>query len=107
MNAIELALKKQLLLLEAAGQREELSRHAAGLQPVFHVVDRAQDGARWIGRHPEVVAGGVALLAAARPGVRRFLWRWGKRTFIGWQLLRESELWGRMPARPSGRLNSR
>ena len=107
MNAIELALKKQLLLLEAAGQREELARHTVGLQPIFHFADRTLDGARWIGRHPEVVAGGVALLAAARPGVRRFLWRWGKRIFIGWQLLRENELWGRMPSRPSGRLNSR
>ncbi len=107
MNAVELALKKQLLLLESAGQREELSQHVAGLQPIFHVADRTREGVRWISRHPETVAGGVALLAAARPSVRRFLWRWGKRAFIGWQLLRESDFWRPTTPPPSGRLNSR
>lgn len=107
MNVVELALKKQLLLLESAGQREDLARHAAGLQPVFHVADRAHDGMRWIGRHPEIVAGGLALLAAARPSVRRFLWRWSKRAFIGWQFMRDSDLWRHTTPQPSGRLNSR
>lgn len=91
MNAIELALEKQRLRLEAASQRIDLARHAAGLQPLFATADRVHEGARWVGRHPEVVAGGVALLAAAGPRTRRFLWRWGKRAFIGWSLWRDGD----------------
>lgn len=88
MNAIELALEKQRLRLETASQRIDLARHATGLQPLFTAADRVHEGARWVGRHPEVVAGGVALLAAVRPGVRRFLWRWGKRALVAWHVWR-------------------
>lgn len=91
MNAIELALEKQRLRLETASQRIDLARHATGLQPLFTAADRVYEGARWVGRHPEIVAGGVALLAAVRPGVRRFLWRWGKRAFIGWSLWHDGD----------------
>jgi hypothetical protein len=93
MNAIELALKKQRLQVAATAQREALTLHLAGLQPLFNVADQAQAGVRWISRHPEVVAGGVAVLAAARPGARRFIWRWGRRTLVAWQLWRDSERW--------------
>ncbi len=99
MNAIELALEKQRLRLETASQRIDLARHAAGLQPLFTAADRVHEGARWVGRHPEVVAGGVALLAAVRPGVRRFIWRWGKRAFIGWRLWRDGDHFLNMPIR--------
>ncbi len=109
MNAIELALEKQRLRLEAASQRIDLARHATGLQPLFATADRVHEGARWVSRHPEVVAGGVALLATVRPGVRRFLWRWGKRALIAWQVWRnsaESGFWSGKPlARPSDGLN--
>lgn len=88
MNPVELALEKQRLRLEAASQRMDLSRQMAGLMPVFEVADRVRDSARWVGRHPEIVAGGVALLAAARPGVRHFLWRWGKRALVVWHVWR-------------------
>jgi hypothetical protein len=83
-RTLELALTKHRLMLEAAMQREELAEHAAGLQPLFHAADQAHAGVRWLGRHPEVVAGGVAVLAAARPGFRRFLWRAGQRAAILW-----------------------
>jgi hypothetical protein len=88
LNPVELALEKQRLQLEAASQRMDLSRHMTGLLPVFDVADRVRDGLRWSGRHPEIVAGGVALLAAARPGVRHFIWRWGKRALIVWHIWR-------------------
>lgn len=102
MNAIELALEKQRLRLASAGQRMDLARHASGLLPLFTAADRVRDGARWVGRHPEIVAGGVALFAAVRPGVRRFLWRWGKRAFVAWRLWREGDLWLTRPhAKPS------
>lgn len=107
MTAIELALEKQRLQLEAASQRLDLSRHAAGLMPIFVAGDRVREGAHWVMRHPEAVAGGVALLAAIRPGVRRFIWRWGMRSFAVWRLWRESGTWLEKPARrSSGGLNS-
>ena len=98
MSPIELALEKQRLRLEAASQRLDLSRQMTGLMPVFEVAEGVRDSARWVGRHPEIVAGGVALLAAARPGVRRFLWRWAKRTFVAWRFWRETDAWLGKPA---------
>lgn len=93
MNTIELALEKQRLQLEIARRRQEFARHATGLQPLFETADRVRAGVRWAGRHPEIVAGSVALLAALRPGVRRILWRWGKRAFFTWRYLRKNDLW--------------
>lgn len=95
-RSLELALAKHRLMLEAAMQREELAGHAAGLQPLFHAADQVHSGLRWLGRHPEVVAGSVAVLAAARPGFRRFLWRAGQRAAILW-------FWFRREFHPSGR----
>lgn len=89
VNTVELALEKQRLQLEAAAQRAALAGHLAGLAPVFTVADRVNAGVHWLGRHPEVVVGGVAA-AVVRPGVRRFLWRWGRRAFIVWRLWRDS-----------------
>lgn len=93
MNAIELALTKQRLQLDAAAQRAALSEHAAGLLPAFHALDQVRDGARWLGRHPELLAAGVALLATTRADARRFVWRWGRRAFIAWRVWRDSERW--------------
>ncbi|MBA3033835.1 MAG: YqjK-like family protein [Gammaproteobacteria bacterium] len=100
MNAIELALKKQRLELDATAQREALAQHAAGLTPLFDVADQVNSGVRWVGRHPEVVAGILALLLAARPGVRRFAWRWGRRSFVAWRLWRNGDRWLNQPSRP-------
>jgi hypothetical protein len=90
VNAIELALEKQRLQLEAAAQRATLAGHVDGLRPLFEAADRVSDGARWLRRHPEAVLGGVAVVAAVRPGVRRFVWLWGKRGFVAWRLWRET-----------------
>lgn len=95
-RSLELALTKHRLMLEAAMQREELAEHAAGLQPLFRAADQMHAGLRWLGRHPEVVAGSVAVLATARPGFRRFLWRTGQRAALLW-------FWFRREVHPSGR----
>lgn len=91
MNAVALALEKQRLQFQAVAQREALARHAAGLEPLFAAADQVAAGVRWVRRHPEIVASGVALLAAVRPGVRRFFWRWGRRSFVAWRVWRESD----------------
>jgi hypothetical protein len=89
VNVVELALKKQLLQLQAASQREALATHVAGLTPLFEGADQIAAGGRWIRHHPEAVAATVVALAAARPGVRRFIWRWGRRSFFAWRLWRD------------------
>jgi YqjK-like protein len=99
VNALELALAKQRLVLAAAAQRDELSRHAAGLRPLFHAADQVQAGVRWVRRNPELAAGGAALLVAVQPRARRFLWRWTRRGFFAWRLWRESDRW--LAARPA------
>lgn len=93
MTEVELALAKQRLHLEIAGQRLALAQYTAGLRPAFEAADQVRAGFRWLSHHPEAVAGGVAVLAVARPGARRFLWRWGRRSFFLWRLWRESDRW--------------
>ena len=105
MKAVELALEKQRLQFAASTQRETLAHHLAGLRPLFDVADQVQTGTRWVSRHPEVVAGGVAVLAAAQPRARRFFWRWGRRAFIAWRLWRDSERWLDIP--PSASVRTR
>jgi hypothetical protein len=93
VKAIEIALRKQLLVLDAAAQREALARHANGLVPIFDVADQVNAGVHWVRRNPEAVAAGLALLVAVRPGVRRFFWRWGRRGFVAWRLWRDGGRW--------------
>lgn len=83
--ALELALKKQRLLIAGEGLRNDIARHATGLTPVFAGADVAVEGARFLRRHPQaLVAAGVALIVA-RPGRA---WRWGRRALFGWQVWR-------------------
>ena len=93
MNAIEAALAKQRLQLACESQRDELSRHIAGLMPVFTALDQARSGSRWLGRHPEVLAAGVAFLLATSSGARRRAWRWGRRALVAWRLWRDGKRW--------------
>ncbi len=93
MKPIELALKKQRLLIESASLRTELSRHASDLVPLLAVADQLQAGTRWVGRHPEIIAMTVAFLAAAGSGPRRFLWRWIRRGFVAWRVWRSRDRW--------------
>lgn len=93
MNAIELALEKQRLCLEIAAQREALAAYAEGLRPAFEAADRVRAGVHWLGRHPEIVAGGVTLLVVVRSRTLRFLWRWTRRGFFAWRLWHESGRW--------------
>ena len=99
MNALELALEKQRLQLESASQRVALAQHSVGLLPLFEVADRVRDGARWAARHPEIVAGVLALLVVVRPGARGFFWRWTRRGFVAWRLWRDGSRWLNQPSR--------
>ncbi len=90
MKAVAFALEKQRLLIDSAARREALARHCAELAPLWQTADRVDAGLRWARRHPEAIVGGVAVAAALRPGVRRFLWRWGRRAFLVWRLWRKT-----------------
>ncbi len=92
-RAVAHALEKQRLQFASAEQRDRLIQHAAGVVPLFEVADRVQDGARWVQRYPEVVVGGLAMVAAARPRARQFLWRWARRSFVAWKLWRNGLRW--------------
>lgn len=84
-TALELALRKQRLQLASEHLRKDFGQFAAGLAPVFNAADCAVEGARWVGRNPQVlVAAGVALVVI-RP---RRAWRWARRAFVGWQAWR-------------------
>ena len=98
MNEIERGLAKQRLLIASAAQRDALARYAQGLQPVFAVADHLHAGARWAERHPELVAAGVAILAASSSATRRFLWRWSRRGFVAWRIWRDGRRWIDTPA---------
>lgn len=105
MNAVHLALEKQRLQLASAAQRDAMARYLEGLAPVFDAAERAHAGLQWTRRHPEAVVGALGLLAALRPGARRFLWRWGSRGFVVWRTWRDSERWlqeNRIPSAPNG-----
>ena len=83
--ALELALRKQRLQIASESLRDDFGRFAAGLAPAFGTADCAVEGARWVGRNPQVVvAAGVALLVV-RPSRA---WRWARRALIGWQAWR-------------------
>ncbi|MDP1956868.1 MAG: YqjK family protein [Rhodocyclaceae bacterium] len=99
LKPVELALEKQRLEFAAASQREALARHVAGLTPLFDAADQVGAGLRWTRHHPEVLAGAVLLLAAARPGVRSFIWRWTRRGFVAWRLWRNGNRWLNQPHR--------
>lgn len=80
---LELALKKQALLLDCATQREQLAQHAAGLKPLFAGADRGIEIVQWVRQHPFLVAGASAAAFILRP---RFFWRLGLRGMYVWRL---------------------
>lgn len=93
VNAVELATRKQRLLHDSAVQRKALTDYAVGLRPAFGAADRVRAGAFWMRRHPEIVFGGVALLAASSSATRGALWRWSRRGFSVWRLWRDGKRW--------------
>lgn len=82
---LDLALKKQRLLLQSASQRAQLGAHVAGLAPVFAVADGAVAVADWVRQRPRWLVGTALVFAALRP---RQAWRWGLRGLSLWQVLR-------------------
>lgn len=70
---IELAERRERLVARISRQRDELARHASPLKTVFTVADKGVAAARFLRRHPGLVAGTVGLFVAWRPR-RALLW---------------------------------
>jgi hypothetical protein len=81
---LELALKKQRLLLDCASQRLQLAEHAAGVQPLFAGADGAIGAVRWMKQHPVSVAAASAAVFVLRP---RLIWRLGMRGMALWKVV--------------------
>lgn len=82
---LELALKKQRLVLASAALRQSLAEDARPLRPLLGAADTVAAGVRWIKARPGLVALATAVAVVSRP---RFLLRWGRRGYLAWKTLR-------------------
>jgi hypothetical protein len=82
MNSLEIALKKQRLLIKSQQLRDDFGRNGRGMKPAFQVADAGVAGVRWLQRHPEVVVGVAVTLVVAKP---KTVLRWGQRAYTGWK----------------------
>jgi len=79
---MELAARKERLLMRSELLRGQMAAHLHRWEPVFEGIDRVRDVGRWLRGHPEVVArpGAAAGEAAA------LVMRWARRAWVGWKL---------------------
>ncbi|MBK7684854.1 MAG: YqjK-like family protein [Rhodocyclaceae bacterium] len=82
MNNLEIALKKQRLLIKSEQLRNEFGRNGRGIKPAFQVADAGVAGVRWLQRHPEVIIGVAVTLVVAKP---KAVLRWSQRAYTGWK----------------------
>lgn len=88
-SAIELALKKQRLLLRSAELRDQWIVCAGTMKPLCAGADRIRAAGAWLRRHPELPVAVIAALVATRP---RRLFRWLRRAVsvaLFWRRLRK------------------
>lgn len=86
MNArlIELAERRATLVARAATQRAELAQALTPWRQPLAVVDQGVLAARYIRRHPALLVGVVALVAALGP--KRVL-DWMRRGWVAWRMV--------------------
>ncbi len=82
---VELALKKQRLLMRSGALREDFGHYATVWMPLFSATDRLRAGLHWLRRHPLLPVASLVALMVARP---RGVLRWARRGFFAWQALR-------------------
>lgn len=82
---IQLAERRERLVAQAEAQRMALAHHIEPWRIPLALADQGLVALRFMKRHPIWVAGGVALLAALRPGR---VMPWLRRGWVTWQMLR-------------------
>lgn len=79
---IELALRKQRLVMRSDTLREAIAADTAPLLPLFTASDKVVDGFHWLKARPGVVAGIAVVAAVLRP---KTIFRWGRRGLFAWK----------------------
>lgn len=82
---LELALRKQRLILRSAALRVLMTREAGHLKPAFARADQVRNALVWVRDHLHVVAAAGATLMVIRP---RALFRWSRRGYFVWKAWR-------------------
>jgi hypothetical protein len=78
----QLAERRERLVAQAAAQRARLARDIEPLRVPMARVDLALSVLRFVKRHPVWLAGGVALVAALRPGYAGAGW-------VAWRMMQK------------------
>lgn len=104
---IELALRRQRLLLRSAALRSALAEQSVVLEAPLAVADRVHAGVRWLGRHRDWWVGGALVVLVVRP---RRAWRMLRFGWWAWRSARRAQVWlsaaglmepASMPRRPT------
>jgi hypothetical protein len=88
---IRLAERREHLIAQAAAQRSALAQNIEPWRRPLARVDQGLAALRNILRHPAWIVGGVALLAALRPGrvSAAGVGKWLTRGWATWQMVRK------------------
>ena len=86
MNKRHLAVmeRRRFLLAKISGQREQISNMPRHWQPALQVADQGMQVARFVRRHPVLLAGVAGLIVVRRSGVQGLL----KNSWRLWRLFR-------------------
>ena len=87
---IDLALRRQRLLLSSAALRDSLAEQSAVLVPPLAAADRVQAGGRWLYRQRGWLAGGAVVVLVLRP---RRTWRLLSAGWWLWRRFRRVQPW--------------
>lgn len=82
---VQIQVRRAHLLARAAAQRRDLSERLAAWKAPLAVADGSIAAARYLRRHPSIVAAAVALLVLLKP--RRAI-IWARRGFVLWRTWR-------------------
>ena len=87
---LELATRKQQLLIRSAELRVTMAHEARALEVPLAVADQVTTGIQWLRNHPQWPAGALVLLAVLRP---RRVMNWGTRLWWGWRMWNKAQSW--------------
>ncbi|HEX5393611.1 MAG TPA: YqjK-like family protein [Rhodocyclaceae bacterium] len=82
MSDVDLALKKQRLILKSTALRASMVEDVQPLQPLFTGADRVVMVIHWIQQRPQLIAAALVASLVLRP---RKVLRWGRRGFVLWK----------------------